>query len=294
MGKQSGKHSELGDAQQSRALHVIDGKWVDGNPLLLGAWSHATWMGAAVFDGARAFEGVTPDLELHCQRTIRSAQALGLHSPLTAGEIEEILRDGIARYPRGTPLYLRPFLWSEDGFMAPDPASTRIAISVVESPLPEPKGFSASVSKWRRPSPETAPTDAKAVCLYAQAGRASAEARARGFDEAVMLDPLGNVAEFSSANLWIAKEGAAHTPAANGTFLSGITRQRVIKLLRAAGIEVFERTLTPRDLIEADEIFSTGNYGKVMPANRIEERHLQPGPICTLARQLYWEFAHGK
>jgi branched-chain amino acid aminotransferase len=287
------KHDTLGRADQARALHYLDGKWLEGNPPLLGAWSHATWMGAAIFDGARAFEGVTPDLDLHCQRTIRSANSLGLRSPLSAGEIEEILREGIAKFPRGTPLYLRPFLWSEDGFMAPDPATTRIAISVVQSPLPEPKGFSACLSKWRRPSPETAPTDAKAVCLYAQAGRASGEARARGFEEAVMLDPLGHVAEFSSANLWIAKDGAAHTPVPNGTFLNGITRQRVIKLLRQAGVEVYERSLTFQDVLEADEIFSTGNYGKVMPATRIEERHLQPGPICTLARQLYWEYAHG-
>jgi branched-chain amino acid aminotransferase len=279
-------------AAPMKALHYIDGTWIEGNPLLLGAWSHATWMGSAVFDGARAFEGVAPDLDLHCQRTIRSATALGLSSPLTANEIEEILRDGMARFPKGTPLYLRPFLWSEGGFMAPDPASTRIAISVVESPLPEPKGFSACLSKWRRPSPETAPTNAKAVALYAQAGRANADARAKGFDEAVMLDPLGHVAEFSSSNLWIAKDGVAHTPVPNGTFLNGITRQRVIKLLRRAGVEVQERSLAYQEVMDADEVFSTGNYGKVLPVTNIEGRHLQPGPMFQLARRLYWEFAH--
>src|SRR3546814_17503036 len=111
--------------------------------------------------------------------------------------------------------------------MSPDPASTRICVSVVEAPLPEPKGYSASVSKWRRPSPETAPTDAKAVCLYAQAGRASGAARSRGFDEAIMLDPLGNVAEFSASNLWIATDGAAHTPVPHAPFLTSTTRHRV-------------------------------------------------------------------
>lgn len=275
------------------AWHFIDGQWVAGNPLLLGAWSHATWMGCAVFDGARAFEGVTPDLDLHCQRAVRSATALGLASPLSAGEIEEIVREGIARFPAGTALYIRPFLWSEDGFMAPDPATTRIAVSVVEYKLPEPRGSSVCLSRHRRPSPETAPTDAKAVALYAQAGRACGEARRKGFDDAVMLDPLGNVAEFSSANLWIAKDGAAHTPVPNGTFLNGITRQRVIRLLRAAGVEVYERTMTYQDVLDADEVFSTGNYGKVMPITRVEGRDLQPGPIYTRARALYWSFAHG-
>jgi branched-chain amino acid aminotransferase len=281
------------EAPSINAQHFIDGKWVTGDPLLMSAWSHAIWMGAAIFDGARAFEGVTPDIDLHCQRAIRSAAALGLASPMSAGQIEEILREGIAKFPKGTPLYLRPFMWSEDGFMAPDPASTRIAISVVESPLPEPKGSSACVSKWRRPSPETAPTNAKAVALYAQAGRASADARSRGFDEAVMLDPMGHVAEFSSCNIWIAKDGAAHTPVPNGTFLAGITRSRVIQLLRADGYQVAERALAYRELVEADELFLTGNYSKVVPIIRIEGRNLQPGPIGTRARALYWDFAHG-
>ncbi|HTO82324.1 MAG TPA: branched-chain amino acid aminotransferase [Methylomirabilota bacterium] len=278
----------------TNALHYIDGKWVDGNPAVMKVWDHAIWLGAAVFDGARAFEGVTPDLDLHCQRVVRSAAALGLRSPLTGKRIEEIVREGIARFPARTPLYLRPFLWSEDGWMAPDPETTRIIISVVEYPMPDPaKGMSATFSKWRRPSPETAPTDAKAVCLYPQAGRASAEAKSRGFDEAVMLDPLGNVAEFSSCNLWIAKDGVAHTPAPNGTFLNGITRQRTVKLLRQAGIEVQERTVTPKDVLEADEVFSTGNYAKVYPITRVEDRDLQPGPMYRRARELYWTFAHG-
>ncbi len=276
------------------AFHFIDGKWVEGNPLVMNVWDHAMWLGAAVFDGARSFEGVEPDLDRHCERAVRSATALGLRSPFPAGQIQDILREGIAKFPKGTALYLRPFLWSTDGWMDPDPATTRIIVSVKDYPMPDPAtGMSVCFSKWRRPSFETAPTDAKAVCLYAQAGKACGEARSRGFQDAIMLDPLGNVAEFSSANLWIAKDGAAHTPVPNGTFLNGITRQRVIKLLRAAGVEVHERTLTPRDVQEADEVFMTGNYAKVFPVTRVEDRDLQPGPIFRRARALYWEFAHG-
>ena len=282
-------------SDEMTAFHFIDGKWVDGNPLVMNVWDHAMWLGAAVFDGARSFEGVEPDLDRHCERAIRSATALGLRSPFPAGQIREIIREGIAKFPNGTALYLRPFLWSTDGWMDPDPATTRIVISVKEYPMPDPAtGMSVGFSKWRRPSYETAPTDAKAVCLYAQAGKACAEAKSRGFQDAIMLDPLGNVAEFSSANLWIAKDGAAHTPVPNGTFLNGITRQRVIRLLRAAGIAVYERTLTPQDVAEADEVFMTGNYAKVFPITRVEDRDLQPGPIFRRARELYWEFAHGK
>lgn len=277
------------------AWHYIDGKWHHGDPKLLSIWSHAIWLGSSIFDGARAFEGVTPDLDKHCQRSVRSAAAIGLKSPMPAGQIEEIIRDGIAKFPKGTPLYLRPFMWGQDGWMAPDPGTTQISISVVNTEMPDPsKSASCTLSKWRRPSPETAPTDAKAVCLYTQAGRASGEAKAKGFDEAVMLDPLGHVAEFASANLWIAKDGAAHTPIANGCFLSGITRARTIGLLRKAGIQVYERTLDYQDLLDADEIFSTGNFGKVMPYTKIDNRSLQPGPIFRRARELYWEFAHSK
>jgi branched-chain amino acid aminotransferase len=276
------------------AVHFIDGSWVKGDPLLLRAFDHATWLAGGVFDGARAFEGVTPDLELHCQRAVRSARNMGLCSPLSAGEIQEIVQDGILKFPRGTALYIRPFLWSTAGWMAPDPASTRIAISLTVTPMPEPKESRVMLSRFRRPSPETAPTDAKAVCLYAQAGRAAGEATSKGFDDAVMLDPLGNVAEFSAANLWIAKDGAAITPAPSGCFLNGITRQRLIKLLGAAGVPVHEKSLTFSDVLEADEVFSSGNFGKVLPITGVEDRAKPMGPIYQMARRLYWDFAHAK
>ncbi len=273
--------------------HYIDGKWVSGNPRLMRVFDHATWLGGGVFDGARAFAGVMPDLDLHCRRAVRSAQFMGLQSPLSAGEIEEICRDGVARFARGAELYIRPFLWSEDGWMAPDPKSTRIAISVTLTPLPEPKGSRICLSRFRRPSPETAPTEAKAVCLYAQAGRASGEARAKGYDDGIMLDPLGWVAELSSANLWIAKDGAAITPAVNGTFLNGITRQRLLRLFAAAGIPAFERSIAYQDVLEADEVFTSGNFGKVMPIIEVEGRVKPIGPLYRRARDLYWAFAHG-
>jgi branched-chain amino acid aminotransferase len=109
-----------------------------------------------------------------------------------------------------------------------------------------------------------------------------------------MLDALGHVAELATANIWYAKDGEAHTPIPNGTFLNGITRQRVIRLLRGAGITVHERALTWRDFLDADEVFSTGNWAKLMPVTRIDNRNLQPGPIYAKARELYWAFAHGE
>jgi branched-chain amino acid aminotransferase len=158
-------------------------------------------------------------------------------------------------------------------------------------PFPNPVTFSACKSSFRRPARDQAPTDAKACCLYPNIARALSEAYARGFDNAILLDPNGNVAEFSNANLWIVKDGRVRTPSINGTFLNGITRQRVMSLLRDNGHDVEEVTLQFKDVYEADEIFNSGNMGKVMPCNRIEDRLLEAGPVYQHARQLYFEFA---
>ncbi len=136
------------------------------------------------------------------------------------------------------------------------------------------------------------PVDAKAGCLYPNNARALFEARGRGFDNCLLCDLLGNVAELATANIFMARAGALFTPAPNGTFLDGITRRRVINLLRTARIEVIETTLRFADFQNADEIFSTGNYSKVTPANRIDDRALTPGPFYRKARDLYWAFAH--
>jgi branched-chain amino acid aminotransferase len=277
-----------------QSWHFIDGKWRAGNPAVVGPNSHALWLGSCVFDGARAFEGVTPDLDLHCERVVASARAMGLDPHLSAGELLDIAHEGLARFPKETALYIRPMFWAESGFVVPDPASTRFCFSLNEMPMPEPRSCAVMLSSFRRPHPKSAPTDAKAACLYPNAARALKEAMGRGFDNAVVLDGNGNVAELATANLWLAKDGVAVTPAANGTFLNGITRQRVAKLLQEAGVPVQERTVTWEELLAADELFSSGNYGKVLPITRIDGRDLQPGPVYTRARQLYWDFAHGR
>lgn len=268
------------------------GKWLSGNPMFMGPMTHAPWLGSCVFDGARTFEGVSPDLDLHCQRIVRSAESFGLKILKGAGEIEELIREGIAKFPKGAELYLRPMFWASDGFVDVDSETTEFSVSVYESALPRSKGFSVTLSPFRRPSFEYAPTDAKAACHYPNSARAMREAKARGFENAAMLDSLGHVAELSTANIWLVKDGAAHTPVPNGTFLNGVTRQRVVTLLRKAGITVHERSIPWTDFLDADEIFSTGNYGKVTPITRIETRNLQPGPVTVKARELYWEYAH--
>jgi branched-chain amino acid aminotransferase len=136
-----------------------------------------------------------------------------------------------------------------------------------------------------------APTDAKASALYANTSRALREAKERGFENAVMLDSAGNVAEFASSNIFlVTAAGEVVTPVPNGTFLAGITRARVLELLRADGVTVTERIVKPAELETAREIFNTGNYGKVTPCIRYEGHALEVGPVATRARDLYFAF----
>lgn len=280
----------------SKTWTFVDGDWREGNVPIMGARTHAAWLGSSVFDGARTFEGVTPDLTLHCARVNASAKALLLKPVTDVDTWVGLAADGRKKFDRNTALYVRPMYWAEHNgplLVAPDPESTRWCLTLYEAPMRGADGFSITLSPFRRPTPETMPVDAKAGCLYPNNARALAEARSRGFDNAIVCDMLGNVAELATANIFMAKNGVVHTPAANGTFLAGITRWRVIELLRAAGVSMIEGTLRYRDFESADEIFSTGNYSKVMPISRIGERSLQPGPFFRQARKLYWDFAHG-
>ena len=276
---------------EGAAIHFIEGDWVEGNPPIMGPMTNAAWMASVAFDGARAIAGAVPDLDRHVERCLNSARILGLEPTVTAARIVSLVWEGITQFEDGAELYIRPMFYAEEGFVVPRPESTRFVLSVFESPLPAPLGFTAHLSAIRRPSPESAPTYAKASCLYPQSARALREARSKGFNNAVVLDMNGNVAEFATANLFIARDGAVATPVPNGTFLDGITRQRVIGLLRDAGIEVAEKTLRFADLTAADEVFSTGNYAKVSPLIGLEDRTLQPGPLYERARALYFDWA---
>lgn len=285
----------LSTPAQSLTWTYVDGDWHEGNVALVGPRSHAMWLGSSVFDGARWFENVSPDLDSHCERVNRSAVALGMKATMAADEIAGLTLDGLKKFDGKTAVYIRPMYWAEHGGYMGVPAdaeSTRFCLCLYESPMIAPSGFSLTLSPFRRPTIETMPTNAKAGCLYPNNGRAIMEAKARGFDNALVMDMLGNVAETGSSNIFLVKDGQVFTPAANGTFLSGITRARTIGLLADYGFRTTEKALTMRDFMEADEIFSTGNHSKVVPVTRIENRDLQPGPIARKARELYWEFAH--
>jgi branched-chain amino acid aminotransferase len=282
-------------AAWSKTWTYFEDRWHEGNVPIMGARTHAAWAGTSVFDGARAFEGVMPDLDLHCARANRSAEKMMLKPAVSVERWVALAREGVERFGAGAEVYIRPFYWAEAaayGSIVPAAESTHWCLTLYDTPMVKPTGFSITLSPFRRPTPDAAPLDAKAGCLYPNNARAIAEAHGRGFDNCLLCDALGNVTELAIANIFLARGRTVFTPAPNGTFLDGITRQRVIKLLRGAGIEVIEASLRYEDFQAADEIFSTGNLYKVVPVNRIDDRALPLGPMFRRARELYWAFAH--
>ncbi|MBC3875729.1 branched-chain amino acid aminotransferase [Undibacterium flavidum] len=270
-------------------LTFTNGAWVEGNVPVMGAMDHSVWLGSSVFDGARAIHGHLPDLRLHLARAIRSAEYLGLSCPYNLDELEELCRVGVQKFPADAEIYIRPLIFGTEGLLIP--SQSGFALTLFDAPLPAFAGFSACLVQQQRPSPSMAPTDAKASCLYPNTTRALRDAKDRGFDNAVVCDAEGHVAEFATANLFfVDADGKLVTPVPNGTFLSGITRARVIDLLDKQGVQVVQRSVKPVELLHAREIFNTGNFGKVMPCTRYEDHQMPIGELTTLARKLYMEF----
>lgn len=278
----------------SKTWTLFEDAWHEGNVAIMGPRTHGAWLGSVVFDGARAFGGATPDLDRHCERVNHSALVMGLKPVVPVSRWLSLCAEGLSRFPGGAELYIRPMYWADAGAgggVKLDPETTRWCLCLYEAPLPNPTGFSISLSPFRRPTPDTAPVEAKASCLYPNGSRALTEAASRGFDNCLMRDAEGRIAELANANIFMVKGGVVFTPAPNGSFLNGITRQRVVALLREAGREVVETSLDYADFQTADEVFSSGNFQKVSPVTRIDGRALPIGPVFHQARKLYWDFA---
>ena len=273
----------------------FDGTWHDGDVPVMRAADHGTWQGSSVFDGARRFEGVTPDLDRHCARVNRSAEALMLRPTMAPERMVELIHEGLAGYPPDAAIYIRPMYWGIHGSelgLVPSGAETGFAICLEEVPMYGPeKTTTLTTTRFRRPVLEDAVCDAKAGCLYPNNARMLAEAQAKGFGNALVADALGNVAESATSNVFMVKDGEVFTPIANGTFLSGITRARHLANLRSDGTACHETVLTFDDFRDADEVFLSGNLTKVTPVTAFDDRSYQVGPVTRRVRELYWDWA---
>lgn len=275
----------------------FNGQWHDGDIPVMQAADHGIWQGSSVFDGARLFDGVTPDLDLHLARVNRSAEALMITPTVTPEDMLEIAREGLRAYGRGQAVYIRPMYWAVDGSdlgIAPQENSTRFALCLEEVPMPPAEGQTTLTrTRFRRPVLEDAVCNAKAGCLYPNNARMLVEAKRKGFGNALVADALGNVAESATANVFIVKDGAVFTPVANGTFLSGITRARHIANMRADGIEVHETVLRFEDVAAADEVFLSGNFAKVTSVARFDDVTYRSRAMTDRIRTLYMDWALG-
>ena len=273
------------------------GTWHQGDLPVMNAADHGTWLGSLVFDGARSFEGVVPDLEPHCARVNASASVMGMNPTVTPEDMVALVKEGLSKFADDAAVYIRPMYWSTEGIagvIVPDPDSTAFCLCLEQLTMAPPTATQTLCrTQFVRPMMTMATVNAKAACLYPNNGRMIREAQARGYNNAIVADALGNVAESATANIFMVKDGVVKTPVPNGTFLNGITRQRVIKLLREAGRAVEETTLSFADFDAADEVFLSGNISKITPIVKVEEREYPIGPVAVLARELYWKWAKG-
>lgn len=273
----------------------FNGAWHDEDVAIMRAADHGSWVGTTVFDGARFFDGRAPDLEAHCARVNRSAEALMITPTMEPADIAAAVREGLKAYDASDAVYIRPMYWAIDGDpsgIVPKENSTGFAICLEAVPMADQNASTTlGRTRFRRPVLEDNVVNAKAGCLYPNNARMLAEARRNGFGNALVADAMGNVAESATANVFMVKDGTVFTPIPNGTFLAGITRARHMSNMRADGIEVHEAVLSFGDFADADEVFLSGNMMKVTPVTGFEDKSYQIGPITRRVRDMYWDWA---
>lgn len=274
----------------------FEGTWHQGDAMVMRAADHGIWQGSSVFDGARMFDQLVPDLDKHCARVNRSAEALMITPTVDPAEMVEIAREGLRAYAPGAAIYIRPMYWAIHGSdlgVAPAAGATGFALCLEEIALPPADATTTLTrTRFRRPVLEDAVCNAKAGCLYPNNARMLVEAQQKGYGNALAADAMGNVAESATSNVFIVKDGEVFTPIANGTFLAGITRSRHMANLRADGFKVHETVLTFDDVHAADEVFLSGNFAKVIAVREFDGTHYQaPGPITRRVREMYWDWA---
>ncbi len=259
--------------------------------------SHALHYASAVFEGERIYDGEVFKLTEHSERLLYSAKVMGISVPYSVAEIDQATIDTAAALGIKDG-YVRPVIWrgSEMMGVSAQECGGNLAIAVWPwpsyfSPEARLKGIRLKTSKWRRPAPDTAPADTKAAGLYMICTLSKHEAEAEGYDDALMLDYRGRVAESTGANIFLVIDGVIHTPTPD-CFLDGITRRTVIDLARARGWDVVERPLMPEELAKADEVFLTGTAAEVTPVGQIDDHRYTPAEVCKTLWEDYDNLVH--
>ncbi|MDQ0314237.1 branched-chain amino acid aminotransferase [Amorphus orientalis] len=262
----------------------FNGAYVPWSDAKVHVLTHGLHYGSSVFEGERAYGGEIFRLEDHTARLIKSGEILGFKIPYTAEELNQAQRDLLARSGL-VDAYVRPVAWRGSEMMGVSAQNNTInvAIAIWEwpsyfDPAERLKGIRLDMAKYRRPDPQTAPSTAKAAGLYMICTLSKHAAEANGYADALMLDWRGYVAETTGANVFFVKDGVLHTPKAD-CFLAGITRDTVIKLAQARGIEVRERVIMPEEMSDMEECFLTGTAAEVTPVSEIGPYRFEVGEI---------------
>lgn len=271
--------------------------WLDGQML---PWreakvhflTHALHYGSSVFEGLRSYNGKIFKLREHCDRMIQGCGMMDMKITYTSQDIEKACLETL-KINNLVDGYIRPLAWRGPEQMGVSAQATKIHLGVAAwtwpnyfSPEMREKGISIRTSQWRRPHPEAAPVHAKAAGLYMICTLSKHSAENAGFNDALMLDYRGHVAELTGANFFMIKNGVIHTPVPD-CFLNGITRQTVIQIANENGIKVLEHTIMPEDLASADECFATGTAAEVTAIGRIDDHVYPVGPVTRLIRDKY-------
>jgi branched-chain amino acid aminotransferase len=270
----------------------LDGALVPWREAKLHVLSHALHYASCVFEGERVYDGRIFKLAEHSQRLMGSAKVLGFEIPYDLAAIDAACKLVVTANGIGDG-YVRPVAWRGAEMMGVSAQAARIHLAIAAwtwpayfTPEARLKGIRMTRAIYDRPAPNTAPVKSKAAGLYMICTLSKHEAEAKGYDDALMVDYRGYLAEGTGANLFLVIEGKLHTPIPD-CFLDGITRRTVIGLARARGYEVIERHIKPEELAKASGAFLTGTAVEVTPVREIDEHRFEVGPIT---RQLIEDF----
>lgn len=277
----------------------MNGEFVPWQDARLHVLSHGLHYGGAVFEGERCYDGQVFKLKEHGERLHTSAEMVGFEIPYSAQKMDDAVLELLEKQGLRD-AYVRRVAWRGSEMMAISAQHNTIhtAIAIWEWPRMfnkeiQEKGVRLKTSNWKRPSPETAPCHAKAAGLYMICTMSKHAAEREGYNDALMLDWRGYVAEATGANIFLVYNGEIHTPTPD-CFLNGITRQTVIGLLKAGGYNVVERHIRPEELASADEIFITGSAAEVTAVGGIDDLTFEVGPITRQMQNDYRDAVHSK
>ncbi len=287
-----------GPSFDDRDGHIwFDGEMLDWRDAEVHVLTHALHYASAVFEGERSYDGEIFKVEEHHERLLESARTLGFELPYTVSEITRAAYDVLQKNDI-VDGYVRPVAWRGSEMMGVSAQETKIHLAIAAWPWPSYfspearlKGIRLKTARWRRPAPDTAPVKTKAAGLYMICTLSKHEVEAEGYDDALMLDWRGRIAECTGANIFLVQDGVLHTPTPD-CFLDGITRRTVIELAQKRGYKVVDRPIMPQELASSEEVFVTGTAAEVTPVSRIDDLTFKVGIVGRQMMEDYDALVH--